>query len=436
MVLGTRERAGVCRALAAGAALAVPWGPAWAADSDSDAIRRELQELRERLSELEALKARVEELEARLAREAGDEVAAKEAVSEAPEESEQGTSAFQVGGALRFNVFWEDYDPDVETKRGDAGLDLFRINVDGEHERLLLSAEYRFYPYMSTIHHGWIGYDFDDAGQVQVGITQVPFGLLPYASHNFWFGVPYYIGLADDYDAGVKYVHARGPWDLQLAFFKNEELGDSANLDRYSYDPVAVGARRNEETNTINARLAYTIGHETECSHEVGLSAQWGELYNRDTRKSGSHWAGAGHLDSRCGRWNVQLELGRYAYDPQNPPGIGDDTVTLGAFQGTHEVASEGTLGVFNVAYNLPVSWPGVKLITCYNDFSVLMKNDERFDNSYLNTTGCGISIGKVFTYVDLIRGRNMVFIGDGSLAGGGSDDWDTRFNINAGYYW
>jgi len=405
------------------------------ADAELEALRRELAALQARLAELEALRERVAELEARLARaEApGDPLAAKEAVSEPGVDA--GEAALTWTGALRFNYFWRDFDDAQDSKRGDAGLDLFRIGVEGRRDNLLLSAEYRFYPYMDTIHHGWIGYDFGDRGQLQAGITQVPFGLLPYASHNFWFGVPYYIGLADDYDLGVKYLREDGPWNLQLAFFKNAELGNAADLERYSYDVVSVAGSRNEEANTVAARLTRTLG-DGECTHELGVSALGGELYNADTDDTGSRWAAAGHLDSRCGRWNVQRELGRYAYEPRNPGGIAEDVITLGAFAASHEIAAEGSFGVFNVAYNVPVRWPRVDLLTCYNDFSVLTKTGTGFDDSYLNTTGCGIGIGPTFSYVDVIRGRNMVFFGDGSLAGGGSDDWDTRFNVNIGYYW
>lgn len=406
---------------------------AWA--QDDAALRQELEQLRTRLDELDRLRQRVTELERELQRRADTETA-KAAASEPQTEPEQEQTGIDVVGAVRFNYFWNDYDDGLDTRRGDAGLDLFRIGVDGERNDFLVSAEYRFYPYMNTIHHGWVGYDFGAGGQVQAGITQVPFGLLPYAAHNFWFGVPYYIGLADDYDAGVKYVVDRGPWNLQAAFFKNEELGDAGNLDRYSFDPVTTGPGRNQESNTVNARLAYTVGKETDCRHEFGVSGQWGELYNVDTGDTGDHWAAAGHLDSHCGRWNVQLELGRYEYDPRNPAGVSDDTVTLGAFAGSYEVASRGTFGVANVAYNLPVQWPKVDLVTCYSDFSVLRKDDSRFDDSYLHTIGCGIGSGPVFTYIDWIRGKNMVFFEDGSLAGGGDNDWHDRFNINIGYYW
>lgn len=436
-----------CMALSGGLALSLSLPGALAATDP--AILQELRALRERLSELEDVKRRVAELEAELARrdqEAAavaaapaaavtddlDAKAGRDTLAAAP----QPETGIRLGGALRFNYRYLDDDPGSSERRGDAGLDLFRLNLDGELDRLQLSAEYRFYGYMDSLHHGWVGYQLTATDQLQLGVHRIPFGLLPYAAHNYWFGIPFYLGLADNYDLGLKYLAERGPWDLQLGFYKNGELGSAGNLDRYGYDPVSVGEARNQETNTVNARLAYRLGDAGRCEHELGLSAQRGGLYNTDTNDTGAHWAAALHSDSRCGRWNLQLELGRYGHDPRNPAGVPDDRITLGGFAFTHDIAADGDFGAANIAYNLPVQIPGVQLVTCYNDFSWLHKRPAGMRDSYLNTTGCLLQLGPVFAYLDLIHGRNAVFVGGGSLADGGNDDWERRVNVNLGYYW
>lgn len=424
--------------------MALPGPVALAETDDVEALAAELETLKERLAELEGLRERVRTLEDRLqeARELRETLSGADqkrdlaALAETRSESGSTDDAIDISGALRFNLFWNDFDETVESKRGAAGLDLFRISADGSLSNLLLSAEYRFYPFMQVIHHGWIGYEFEDESRLQVGITRVPFGLLPYAAHNFWFGAPYYVGLSDDYDLGVKYMRKNGPWDWQAAFFKNGELSNPGELDRYSLDVVSVGGSANEEVNQGNLRAAYTFAAGTSCSHEVGVSAQGGQIYNSITDRSGSHWAGAGHLDTRCGRWNLQLQAARYDYSPENPPGVPGDTIRLGSFGGSYEVASRASVLVANVAYNLPVRWTAVDQITCYNDYSVVIKDHDRFEDSQLNTTGCLVGAGPLYVYADLIRAKNMIFFGDGSLAGGGETGWDTRFNINVGYYW
>ncbi|NIR58172.1 MAG: extracellular solute-binding protein [Gammaproteobacteria bacterium] len=67
-----------------------------------------------------------------------------------------------------------------------------------------------------------------------------------------------------------------------------------------------------------------------------------GELFDRDTEARGERWATADHLDTRCGRWNLQLQLGRHVFDPDNPVGIAGDTVRLGGFATPYDVAGEG----------------------------------------------------------------------------------------------
>ncbi len=381
------------------------------------------------------LKQRVDILEQRLQQLQGDTLDKKEHATEASNGLQPSQPPVKFGGALRFNYFLKDYDASLKKRRGDIGFDLFRVNADGNFGKLYLSAEYRFYTYMNTIHHGYVGYHINDRNDIEGGITQVPFGLLPYAAHNFWFGIPYYLGLSDDYDSGVKFHHHDHGWDWQLAFYKNAELGNAADLNRYSYDPVTTGAAANQESNTVNARAAYTFGKNSACANELGISGMTGRLFNTDTRANGDRWAAASHLDSHCGRWNVQLEMARYGYNPRNPAGVSDRTVMLGAFGATHDIAARGTVYVTNLAYNVPVPWEGVKLLTCYNDYSMLDK-DFGFDTSYINTTGCLINIGPTYIYVDLIRGRNMVYLGNGSLADGGSGTWRTRFNVNFGIYW
>lgn len=375
---------------------------------------------------------RVDALERRLDALEGDR-------AEAQASDEDDASGIDVGGAVRFTYAYRDFNDAQQTRRGDAGLDIFRINVGGSIAGLTLSGEFRFYPYQEVIHHGWVGYDIA-GGQVQVGIHQVPFGLLPFASHSFWFGMPYYLGQGDDYDTGLKYLVEHGPWEAQLAFYKNGELAAPGNLERYSYDPVTPATPdddtdNNAETNQFNVRGAYTFGADTACSTEVGVSLQAGQLYNDITDDTGDAWAAAGHMDLRCGRWNVQLQGGRYGHDPANPPGASEDTVTLGAFAFAHRIAAGGTVSVANLAYQVPIGDIPLDQVTCYTDYSRLDKQ-AGFDASQLHTTGCLLSRGPTFTYIDIIRGRNALFIGPGSLAGGGDPDtWHTRFNINLGYY-
>ena len=123
------------------------------------------------------------------------------------------------------NYAYKDFSGVRASPGGEANLDLIRLSVDGRVSDLLISLQYRWYPYMHVVHHAWIGHDLTRSWQLQAGVVRVPFGLQPYASHSYWFGIPYYVGLEDDYDTGLSLVGKAGNFDLQFAALKNSEWG-------------------------------------------------------------------------------------------------------------------------------------------------------------------------------------------------------------------
>ncbi len=394
-------------------------------------------------TQTEELKARIESLEKDLADTKKEISNIQKEKAPVPEKKKAG---IHIGGALRVNYSYLDWDEGDHDRGGDFTFDTFRLNLDGELGKILLSAEYRFYPEYGfhTIHHGWMGYNFTDDLQAQLGVSKVPFGILPFASHSYWFSGAYYVGLEDDYDLGLKTIYKRGPWNLQLAFYKNGELGDPGNSKRYSIDVInnadggyaGAFADGNEETNQVNARLAYTFDHGDLGSTEVGLSGMWGQLYNDNTKDSGDHWAGAAHLNGNYGRWNLQLEGIAYGYDPQDPAGADKDIITMGAYSYSWGVPAKALIGTANLAYGLPVNWGPISKLTFYSDNTVIQPNKSRFAAIWQNVVGCLVTAGPVYTYVDLISGRNMIFMG-GNMVGGSaaSTGRNTRLNINFGYY-
>lgn len=410
------------------------------AQTELELLRQEVEDLRARLERMEAEAASsrprvVEELlssDETIDREAPERlVDATPGIERSTASTQAAVAKIEMGGALRFNYVYRDFSDASESRYGESGLDNFRLNVDGEIDKIRVSAEYRFYGYMHTLRYGWIGYQFNEANELQFGVHQVPFGLLPYAAHNSWFGVPYYVGLSDDYDMGLKYLRQNGGWSTQFAFYKNEELNDATDLSRYSFDLVRVGDDANEEVDRFVGRVAYQFGAGTGCETEVGLSAQTADIYNHELDRRGAHWAGALHLDNRCGRWNFQLQAISYDYDP---PGPNSGSVRVGAFETSYPIADEAEIVVANIAYNLAPPWPAVQEIICYNNYSQLLKKGNALD-SRINTLGCAIGSGPLFTYIDYILANNMAFFG-GSMADGGVDEWRGRININIGFYW
>jgi hypothetical protein len=373
-----------------------------------------------------------------------------ESVEEPAAEKE---AKLHVGGALRFNAFYKSWDAINRDKSGDMDFDTFRINADGSFKGVDLSLEYRFYSGYHMLHHGYFGYTFDGGTELQIGVSRKPFGLLPYASHNWFFDVTYYLGMEDDYDAGVKILLPSDKLDLQFAFYKNDEgsyTGDSIDSARYSYDVVHTdetelgyvgvdGPRTNEEINQFNARAAYTLTHRDNARTEVGFSGEWGQLYNSTTKDTGDHWAAALHVNGQYGRVNVMVEALAYGFRPENPAEQDDTFIVMGAYDAPYKVAAEGDIGLLNVSYTLPVEHKSLESIVFYNNYSYLRKRDSSFEDSQQNVAGMLLTAGKLLTYVDFAFGKNHPWIGSGygaALAEGDPDaEWELRFNINIGYY-
>ncbi|MFN2257922.1 MAG: hypothetical protein ABR516_05540, partial [Desulfuromonadaceae bacterium] len=406
------------------------------------------------MDEIRFLKERLAELEAKVSGENVEYQSKAQSVAVTEEEEKSFRSIaedvvksnkpdFNIGGALRVNYGYLDWSETSKDKGGDFAFDTFRFNVDGSIGDMILSAEYRFYPEydFNVIHHGYIGYNFTEDLQGQLGIHQVPFGLQPYASHNFWFSGAYYIGLEDDYDMGAKLLYTPGNWTITGAFYKNGELGKPGDAGRYSVDVISnadggyAGAQPagNEETNQGNLRAAYLFEHNDNANTEIGASLEYGQLYNNITTDDGDHWAGAVHLNGNYGPINLQLEYLRYEYDAENPAGFDDDIITMGGYSYSWGVPTEADSVTFNVAYGLPVSWGPITKLTFYSDNTVIMPDESRFEDIWQNVVGTMVSAGPVYTYIDIISGENMIFSGGDMTAP--DNERTTRLNINFGYY-
>ncbi len=267
----------------------------------------------------------------------------------------------------------------------------------------------------------------------------VSFGLLPYASHSWFFALPFYVGLEDDHDVGALATWRPGRFTFHLGLFKNAEpglIGELRSSARLGYDvvPARVGEleRFEEETNAVHGRAALRLGDET-FGAEVGLSARWGQLW--DGTAFGDHQAAAVHVEARLHRFDFKLEAARYRYAPAD----GSDTVVFGAFGIPYAVAAEGSLFVAGLAYELPVELGPVERLLLYEDASFLVKHVPGASDSALNSLGVRVDAGPVLSWIEWIAGRNMPFVGPetafGLAAGRSGAPWEHRLNVNFGYY-
>ena len=347
---------------------------------------------------------------------------------------------FKLGGALRFNYNFCDWKPGHRDRGGDFGFDVLYFKLSGSYRNIILSADYRFYSKDfggPMLKYGWIGYQFNDKSQMQLGLTGVPFGIQPIASHNFFLQIAYYIGLEDDSDMGIKYLYQGDTWDFTFAFFKNaDELlfgsDNETSDDRYGYDV----AGRNKEINQINGQAFYKFGESTR--QRLGGSAEFGQLYNLDTRKNGTHYAFALHYELTTKRVSLKAQLTTYAMNPKNGEGDDDELISMTAYGAPYLVAAKANVYMLGAGYTIPVNRKFLKKIQVYNDFGWLNKQNNDYKDSFQNVTGCMLDGGPVCIYVDYALGKNHGWLGpdfNGFGTGGESDSWHARFNVNVGYY-
>lgn len=337
-------------------------------------------------------------------------------------------AGLDLGGAVRFNYVWRNYGGPVGNNSLD--LELLRIDASGHSGPLFFSLQYRWYDGFDAVHHAWAGWRLDDDRDLRAGVVNVPFGLLPYASHSFWFGSGYYLGIEDDYDLGLAWRDERGTrrWDVALIFA--DEYGDGARYDRYSFDVAETASLPYRERERLHLRYARDARLGGDWKAEWGVSAFVGNVEHRPSGRDHGQWGAALHGQIERGPLSVQLQWTHYAFRVPEP------RVALSAFMFPFEVAGEADVLTANVAWDFPrTGW--FDGITCYNDLSTTQASGPGLRDSWQNVTGCSFAKGLMFTYVDWIAGRNMWFVGGPGVGieEPGGDRWRSRLNVNVGFY-
>ncbi|WP_263835412.1 hypothetical protein [Salinibacter sp.] len=408
----------------------------------------------------------------------------------APQQDEPSLSV-NISGSLRFNALFRSYGEQADKTLADGGFtfDTFRIGANGSYGGLIFDSELAVYPESFGgvfLQKGWVGYEFSDAREIQVGVSQVPFGIQPYASSSWFFNSTYYVGLEDDYDAGIKAIFQPGNWDIQGGYYMNAEQTDffaGSNFGRYSYDVVPVnsfpafgdagdandvngiggytvvpggndGRSPIAEANQFNVKAAYSFDHGGLGFTKVGVSGQRGQLKNLSNGNTDWHAAYAAHLQGRYGGLGVKLE---FAQQELNPPLTdqeradfnsqsdvnynAEDFVVMGAYNFPQRVAAEHTVYSSSVSYRIPVNLGPVSQVKPYYDFSLVTnKNVDAWNDNATHDIGFLTTAGPLFVYTDLNISKGHPFNHPGAnfasvMAENNDNEWRTAFNLNIGIY-
>lgn len=409
--------------------------------------RQALEEIKKKQSAAENKLAETEEI---LAESEQNRQALVAEAEQAEEPAEIRFGPLRVGGAMRANYAIGDY-PEMDGASrafedgGNFNLDTFRINLDYADGPYIGKLEYRWYNGYNFLHTGWLGYQFDEKRQLQLGVNRVPFGPGPYGvSQSWFFDQHYYLGLADDMDLGAKYHHETGNWKWDLAYYVSDEgnyIGSSHDSARYSYDVVNESDQGYEERNQFNLRGIYQFSG-SEVKTDLGVSLQYGELKSRGSQDDGDRYAASVHMVNKWGQFTLASQITYYRFDVDSDQPLGTDKlVQMGAYDFPSTAAAEAWIPAVSLSYYLEtnqIAW--LDYVIPYVEYSSVVKQESHFNDSELATLGAAWGKDNWYIYTDLSASNGNEFIGGDAafgdrLGANQDDDWQTRFNINFGYY-
>lgn len=340
-------------------------------------------------------------------------------------------------GALRVHYKDEFYNKTRKREGGEFGFDLFGLVVGASYKKFKVFADMRLMPssFGGTMpKEGWVGYDFQNGDDIQVGLVQDPFGNLDYNSYSWFLGIGYGLGFEGKYSMGVKYHHKGETWDWQAAFMKNamETFTNDKDLRDNQWSASVLGDQK--EINQLSGQLIYKV--KTGAGfHNIGVSAKVGQLYNFEEDKMGDRNAFAVHYNLEYKGLGIKAEAYKYQF---NKKGSGDPAyVDMGSFNYTYQAAAEGTVVAVSARYSIPFKSKKLNEIAFYSEYGQLKKK-YKLDPSYMLTNGVMVRLANsIYTYLEYVAGYNHPFLGGsaGSLYNDSDNKWHARLQCNIGYY-
>ena len=347
-----------------------------------------------------------------------------------------------LGGALRFNYNYSSWKPNQKKRGGDFGFEVFRINVDAVYKKWEFKIDQRFYVQEfggAFLKYGWFQYNLKEKNHLKLGLIPAYFGIQQFNSHSWFFNLPFYLGFEDDHDMGLSYDYENKDLQLDVGFYKNAEtltFGDNNPISdsRYSYD----FSGRNREINQFNLRFNYKYGKK--MIQKLGTSIQYGGIWNLDTQEVGDQFAIGLQYEGDYKNLNIKAQAFTFNNRPKNAPGESRDSIQMTAYGAPYYTAAKGSMYSFSMAYTFPVKWGPISALQVYNDYTYFDKARSDWEDTQMNITGVLISAKPVYIYVDFALGKNQPWLGpqwtNALVEGDPNNSWESRFNINFGYYY
>lgn len=345
----------------------------------------------------------------------------------------QSKDYLKLGGAFRYTYMYNSWNAQHKSKGGQLIFDALILNTKGQYKGIGFEIETRYYAESFgglMLRNSFVNLPLTKGLNLKLGMPRTPFGILPFTGNSFMFNMPYYLGFSDDSDLGLTMDYTQEKWEFQLAYAKNSEDIFSQKNRRYAYDISGD----NEELNQFTLRSAYHFGKNNQ--NEIGISGQYGQLFNTPTTHKGNKYALALHTVLQKNHWDLKAQAMWYAFNPKDATPV--NYITMGAFASDYQVAKSGFVYTLSTSYTWLINHRLLKDIKFYNDFSALQKTTLHNGHSYMNVLGMMLHKGPIYLLIDYVVAQNHPWIGTNynqALSVGGDARWHKRFNINLGVY-
>lgn len=340
------------------------------------------------------------------------------------------------GGALRIHYKNEFYNEKNTREGGEFAYDLLGITVNGSYRKFKMYADMRFMAASyggAMMREGWVGYDFENGDDIQLGLVEDPFGNLQYNSYSWFLGIGYGLGFEGKYSLGAKYHHKGDQWEWQAAFMKNamETFSNDPDLRDNQWSVSVLGD--NKEVNQLSGQVVYKINTEF-AKHKIGTSAKVGQLYNFVKNEMGDRNAFAIHYNLEYKGLGIKAQAYKYQFDPK----AGDpDFVDVGAFNYTYQVASKGNVYTVAAKYSITFKHKILNEIMFYSEYGHLQKKNDLNPSKILTNGVLFRSFNSLYIYLEYVAGYNHPYLGgpQNSLYNVYDNQWHARLQCNFGYY-
>ena len=348
-----------------------------------------------------------------------------------------------ISGWLRANIQDKDYSDNDHKLQFNAA----KINVNYDANKLFGNFEYRCYQFdtlcdFSSLVNANLGYKFNDANRVTVGVQDVPFGPGRGWSTSWYGGIDVNAGLEDIHNLGLDFQsYISDGTKIDLAYFVGDAgnyVGKGYDSSRYTVNYVKTnvsGDSSYNEKNMFVGRIDQQLPNFniSDLNLSIGGSYWHSEIENLTSGDTGSRNAWAAFARTNYKGLNITLTGGKNKITNKDP--ISPDYSVMGSFDSTYYVANDANF--YTADLNYVYKDPNQRFtLTPYLTYSSYVKNKSDYKDSTRNIIGAQLDIKQFSMAAEYIIGKNDVFINGSANSLAAGDDNSTNRMLNLLFFY